>query len=569
MKRVFTVSLCLFAIMAFSSTSFAQDVPDLVGTGQVTGFTPTEVVLYDQTGFPGTNSTTSQNFETANDGYDNQGADDFVVPAGETWTIEGVDAPGAYFNGVGPATDFNVFFYSDAAGVPGTLVEQRLLSAYTDPGGLGSVSITLSPAVVLPEGTYWVSVQCDMDLGVGGQWGWLEHEAVLAPSHWQNPGGLFGTPCTTWGPRVTSCGVGAAPYFDNAFILNGTSSTGGACNLFSDGFDADIAQWTIVGPDGLTNWEWILQNFAGGIAPGELEFYWSPSFTGDSYIMSPVMPSAGLDITVSFQHFIDWYADPMTVGCAYTIDGGTTWTTIWSIVDPGGDVGPELVVANAPGHANFQLGFFFSGNAFNINWFDIDDVCVDGVVPVELTAFTASVNGRNVTLNWTTATETNNQGFEIERNSGNGFQNVGYVAGFGTSTEPHSYSFLDASLSEGTHSYRLKQLDFDGTFEYFDAIEVDIAIPDVFALAQNYPNPFNPSTKIDFSLAVDSRVSLKVFDILGQEVANLVNTNLAAGSHNVDFNASLLNSGVYFYRIEATGIDGTNFTNVKKMILTK
>jgi len=143
------------------------------------------------------------------------------------------------------------------------------------------------------------------------------------------------------------------------------------------------------------------------------------------------------------------------------------------------------------------------------------------------------------------------------------------VAGFGTSTEPHSYSFIDASLNEGAYSYRLKQLDFDGTFEYFDAIEVDIAIPDVFALAQNYPNPFNPSTKIDFSLAVDSKVSLKVFDVLGQEVATLISSDLVAGSHNVDFNAASLNSGVYFYRIEATGIDGTNFTNVKKMILTK
>jgi len=193
----------------------------------------------------------------------------------------------------------------------------------------------------------------------------------------------------------------------------------------------------------------------------------------------------------------------------------------------------------------------------------------DDNIPVELTSFTASVNENDVTLNWVTATEINNQGFEIERNSGNGFENIGYVAGFGTSSETHSYAFVDASLNEGTYTYRLKQLDFDGTFEYFDAIEVDITVPDIFALEQNYPNPFNPSTKIDFSLAVDSRVSLKVFDVLGQEVANLVNTNLVAGSHNVDFNASLLNSGVYFYRVDAAGIDGTNFTNVKKMILTK
>ncbi len=106
-------------------------------------------------------------------------------------------------------------------------------------------------------------------------------------------------------------------------------------------------------------------------------------------------------------------------------------------------------------------------------------------------------------------------------------------------------------------------------FGVASGVEVIAAHEMNFILHQNYPNPFNPSTIINFSLAVNSKVSLKIFDVLGQEVANLVNTNLVAGSHNVDFNASLLNSGVYFYRIEATGIDGTNFTNVKKMILTK
>ena len=191
-------------------------------------------------------------------------------------------------------------------------------------------------------------------------------------------------------------------------------------------------------------------------------------------------------------------------------------------------------------------------------------------VPVELTSFTASVNENNVTLNWTTATETNNLGFEIQRNSGNDFQVVGFVNGNGTTTETQVYSYTDA-VTTGAYTYRLKQVDYNGTFSYSEAIhvEVDITVPDVFALDQNYPNPFNPSTKINFSLAVDSKVSLKVFDVLGQEVANLINSSLVAGSHNVDFNAASLNSGVYFYRIDATGIDGTNFTNVKKMILTK
>ncbi|NWF91253.1 MAG: T9SS type A sorting domain-containing protein, partial [Ignavibacteriaceae bacterium] len=113
------------------------------------------------------------------------------------------------------------------------------------------------------------------------------------------------------------------------------------------------------------------------------------------------------------------------------------------------------------------------------------------------------------------------------------------------------------------------QVDFDGTFEYSNIIEVDVPAPAVFALDQNYPNPFNPSTKIAFRLAVDSKVSLKVFDVLGQEVATLVNTNMSAGGHSVDFDASLLNSGVYLYRIEAVGNDGTNFVDIKKMILTK
>jgi len=124
-------------------------------------------------------------------------------------------------------------------------------------------------------------------------------------------------------------------------------------------------------------------------------------------------------------------------------------------------------------------------------------------------------------------------------------------------------------LQGGTYSYRLKQIDYDGTFEYSDVVEVDVTIPDVFALEQNYPNPFNPSTKIKFSLAADSKVSLTVFDILGQEVTGLISGNLAAGFHELEFDASNINSGVYFYRLDATGVDGTNFTSVKKMILTK
>lgn len=194
---------------------------------------------------------------------------------------------------------------------------------------------------------------------------------------------------------------------------------------------------------------------------------------------------------------------------------------------------------------------------------------VPGIVPVELSSFTANINGSSVSLNWTTITETNNRGFEIERNSGNGFINIGFVQGNGTTTEIKNYSFVDKNLEPGNYVYRLKQVDFNGTFEYSNEVEVFIAAPAEFSLAQNFPNPFNPSTAISFNLAVDSEVSLKVFNLLGQEVSTLVNGLLNAGTQQFNFNAVGMNSGVYFYQLEAKGVDGTNFTSTKKMILTK
>jgi energy-converting hydrogenase Eha subunit F len=192
------------------------------------------------------------------------------------------------------------------------------------------------------------------------------------------------------------------------------------------------------------------------------------------------------------------------------------------------------------------------------------------IVPVALSSFTADVNNGVVELNWATATETNNNGFAIDRKSTNSeYTQIGFVPGFGTTTEPRSYSFTDNSVTPAVYSYRLKQVDYDGTFKYSDVVEVDVLAPAVFALDQNYPNPFNPRTIINFRLAADSKVILKVFDVLGQEVATLINSDIVAGSHNVDFKAANINSGVYFYRIDATGIDGTNFSSVKKMILTK
>ena len=188
---------------------------------------------------------------------------------------------------------------------------------------------------------------------------------------------------------------------------------------------------------------------------------------------------------------------------------------------------------------------------------------------MELNSFAETTDNRNVTMNWSTATELNNSSFQVERSNGSAFEVVGFVAGHGTTSEVRNYSFVDQNVVSGSYSYRLKQVDFNGTFEYSNVIEVEVVGVKEFTLGQNYPNPFNPSTTINFSLAVDSKVSLKIFDVLGQEVATLLNGQLAAGNQTVSFDASSLNSGVYFYRIDASGVDGQKFYSTKKMILTK
>jgi len=189
----------------------------------------------------------------------------------------------------------------------------------------------------------------------------------------------------------------------------------------------------------------------------------------------------------------------------------------------------------------------------------------DNSLPVELVAFTARNTAEGVQLAWRTASEQNNAGFEVQRRSekASEWQVLGFVRGAGTTTEAQSYSFLDNS-AVGKVQYRLKQIDFDGQFEYSNIIEVDAGAPKQFALEQNYPNPFNPSTTIRYQLPVASEVKLEVYDVLGKKIATLVNERQSAGSYQVVWNASGLSSGTYFYRLQA----GT-FVETKKMILVK
>jgi hypothetical protein len=191
-------------------------------------------------------------------------------------------------------------------------------------------------------------------------------------------------------------------------------------------------------------------------------------------------------------------------------------------------------------------------------------ITVTNPVPVELTSFTASVTGSNVELRWTTATELNNRGFEVEKRLNNNWQVIGFVAGSGTTTEIQSYSFTDKNVTGGSYAYRIKQMDYDGKFEYSDIVEVEVLTADDFRLSQNYPNPFNPSTTINFLLPIEAKVHLAVFSINGELVKVLVDDVRSAGSHDVTFDASSLASGTYVYRLTSGDI-----TLSKKMLLIK
>ena len=189
-----------------------------------------------------------------------------------------------------------------------------------------------------------------------------------------------------------------------------------------------------------------------------------------------------------------------------------------------------------------------------------------GIVPVELTSFSASASENVVTLDWSTATELNNRGFNIERSSEkNEWRTIGFIEGKGTTSEPQHYMYSDNlnDVKSNKVYYRLKQIDNDGTYKYSNIVEVGI-VPSSFTLSQNYPNPFNPSTKIKYSIPQSSKVVVKVFDMLGKEVATLVNEEKEAGTYEITWNAQNLPSGVYSY-----GIKAGSYTAIKKMVLLK
>ncbi|MBL8017753.1 MAG: T9SS type A sorting domain-containing protein [Ignavibacteria bacterium] len=215
-------------------------------------------------------------------------------------------------------------------------------------------------------------------------------------------------------------------------------------------------------------------------------------------------------------------------------------------ITPGADVCADAVTIN---------GVFTGGGT----------ICT-GPLPVTLSLFTALSEKNNVILSWKTETEINNSGFDVERKLIDGlWEKIAFVQGSGTTNSAAEYSYTDKKLKPGKYIYRLKQIDYNGNYEYFDlALPVIISKPKEFSLGQSYPNPSNPVSNIDFQLPEKTFVKIEVYDLLGKLVAELVKGELDAGIHTAEFNGSGLGSGTYIYRITAG-----NFTEVKKLVLLK
>lgn len=233
---------------------------------------------------------------------------------------------------------------------------------------------------------------------------------------------------------------------------------------------------------------------------------------------------------------------------------------------------------NLAGYNSSNVKFRFQlrtdGAVTRDGWY-VDDIAVIAYVPipVELTFFAAAAINGKVHLEWSTASELNNHGFEIQRASNpvdqfgkKNWYTIGFVEGAGTTTESKNYSFIDKNPLDGVSYYRLKQIDLDGSFRYYDEVLIEDAMPVEYELSQNYPNPFNPGTVINYSLAKPGNVEIKVFDILGAEVATLVSEYKEAGKHKVELNADdlKLGSGVYLYSIKSG-----SFSQTRKMVVLK
>ena len=290
--------------------------------------------------------------------------------------------------------------------------------------------------------------------------------------------------------------------------------------------------------------------------------YWSIGLVSGVFTGSTVNLTYGTDDGVTLDN------TKLLIGTSASTSG--TYTSAGPTGGAGGSfIGSGSITSDAIVSLGTPTYFLLANNPSGTN-----------PLPVELSTFTANNNGRTIQLNWETKTEVKLNKFEIDRALASAndasvtWASVGSVPASGTSNSPKKYSYTEKDLQTGKYQYRLKMIDNDGSYKFSNIVETDITSPKNFELSQNYPNPFNPSTRINYSIPFDSRVTLEVFNIIGERMGQIVNEEQSAGYYTVNFSSSNLNksitSGVYIYKINAVDKStGNIFTSIKKMMLLK
>lgn len=549
-------------------------------------------------------------------------ADDFVIPAGQTWTIQ--DAVFyAYQTGsttTSTITGVNVRIWNGQPGVGtvifGDTVTNRMSATTwsncyrysdTNPGTTRPLMRqTVTLGVTLGEGHYWIDWQSSGSLASGP---WVPPITITGQA---STGDALQYGSGAWNPIIDN-GTAQTPQ-GLPFLLNGTMGTlqTKSLKIVQNNDQVKVFNTTayttgsykisfmVYIPSGKAGYFNTLQTFAGNNSDWGMEVYFDANGTGRCFGGSATAQT--FSWTAGQWNMVEHVVNLSTDQSQFYFNGQLVKQWQWTL-GANGSGGPNTL------HAVDLFGATANDQMYVDN-FKFEDVTLEAVifyddfeaytagqqlacqaptvwttwsnapcgpedgmvstdysyVPVELTSFAAKVNAAGqVELNWSTATELNNLGFQIERKVVDGeFLPIGYVKGNGTTTEVKEYSFTDRTVEIGKYIYRLKQMDYDGKFEYSPEIEVDVNPPLQFTLEQNYPNPFNPSTKIKFGLAENTNVKLAVYNLLGELVAILINNQLSAGFYEVEFNATSLPSGMYIYSIETPV-----FKEVKKMMLMK
>ncbi len=551
-------------------------------------------------------------------------ADDFVIPAGQTWNIENVELYAYQTNSTTTSTitGVNIRIWSGAPGT-GTIVfgdttVNRMASttfsnvyraSETTPTNTARPLMrqVVNLGVTLPAGTYWLDWQTLGSTTLSGPW---VPPIVITGQNTTGNSKQFSSSTGQWtditdGGSLTPQGL--------PFTLNGNIVPVSGGKSVKLTFNKDIVKtfatspyssgnyrirFYVYIPSGKAGYFNTLAVFAGANSNWGMEVYFDANGTGRCF--GGATTPTNFTWTPNTWHLVEHFVNLTTNQAQFYFRGNLIRTWQWTLGANGTAIPNQLHATNLYGAtANdemyvddfsitnltnnqtiYQTGFeeFVVGQLIACQaptvwttWSNQpcgpEDAEISGTyfIPVELTSFTATVNPTNVELNWTTATELNNYGFEVERRTKDGeFYTIGFVRGNGTTAQVSRYSFIDNNVFSGHYYYRLKQIDYNGAYEYSNEIEIDFNPVSQFSLEQNYPNPFNPSTKIKFSIVENSQVKLAVYNLLGEVVGTLVNQPMSAGNYEVEFDASNLPNGMYIYKLES----GSN-TIAKKMMLLK